>query len=61
MPNTMRGMLSLPATNEIWVRVPIRFPLSQPVPVRLIGSVVRCLAKEAARRARAKRARARRE
>jgi uncharacterized protein YdhG (YjbR/CyaY superfamily) len=34
----------------------IRFPLSEPVPVRLIGRIVRFLAKEAADRARAKRA-----
>lgn len=34
----------------------IRFPLSQPVPVRLIERVARFLAKEAADRARAKRA-----
>jgi uncharacterized protein YdhG (YjbR/CyaY superfamily) len=34
----------------------IRFPLSQPVPVRLIGRIAKFLAKEAAERARAKRA-----
>jgi uncharacterized protein YdhG (YjbR/CyaY superfamily) len=34
----------------------IRFPLSQPVPVRLIERIARFLAKEAAERARAKRA-----
>ena len=35
----------------------IRFPLSQPVPVTLIGRIAKFLAKEAAERARAKRAR----
>ena len=35
----------------------IRFPLSQPVPVRLIERIAQFLAKEAAERARAKRAR----
>ena len=35
----------------------IRFPLSQPVPVTLIGGIAKFLAKEAAERARAKRAR----
>src|SRR5687768_6875143 len=35
----------------------IRFPLSQPVPVRLIGRIAKFLAKEAEERARAKRAR----
>lgn len=32
----------------------IRFPLSQPVPVTLIGRIAKCLAREAAERARAK-------
>jgi len=36
----------------------IRFPLSQPVPVKLIERIARFLAKEAAERATAKRARA---
>ena len=35
----------------------IRFPLSEPVPVKLIGRIAKFLAKEAAERARAKRAR----
>jgi uncharacterized protein YdhG (YjbR/CyaY superfamily) len=35
----------------------IRFPLSEPVPVRLIGRIAKFLAKEAAERANAKRAR----
>ena len=35
----------------------IRFPLSQPVPVRLIERIAKCLAKEAAARAKAKLAR----
>ena len=34
----------------------IRFPLSQPVPVKLVARIAKFLAKEAARRARAKRA-----
>ncbi len=34
----------------------IRFPLSEPVPVRLIARIAKLLAKEAAERARAKRA-----
>ena len=34
----------------------IRFPLGQPVPVRLIGRIAKLLAKEAAARAKAKRA-----
>ena len=34
----------------------IRFPLSQPVPVKLIGRIAKLRAKEAAERARAKRA-----
>jgi uncharacterized protein YdhG (YjbR/CyaY superfamily) len=38
----------------------IRFPLSGPVPVRLIGRIARLLAKEAAARATAKRERAKR-